>query len=228
VDEVSFLDLPTNMNTKDDYSHTSARYDRLLNPFLNHIRKALVDWIITNQPNSILDVGCGTGKQLSLIPGNVDAVGIDISDAMLKQAEKQVQGKCMRADATDIPFEGGEFDLVISQFALHEKDITTINAELEEVRRVLKPTGVFSVTDFDILGKRTIFSKILGWGIRQVEKHAGEEHYENYKIWMKRGGLGKIMENSGWTLVEDIHFYKGNIRLMFWRKFNGNDNRGKN
>ena len=209
------------MNTKDDYSHTSARYDRLLNPFLNHIRQALVDWITENQPKRILDVGCGTGKQLSLIPSNLDAVGIDISDAMLEQAEKQVQGKCMRADATDIPFEDGEFDLAISQFALHEKDITTINAELEEVRRVLKPTGVFSVTDFDIPKKLTIFSKILGWGIRQVEKHAGGEHYENYKVWMERGGLGKILTDAGWGLIEDKPFYKGNIRLMFWRKCDG-------
>ncbi|MBC8175639.1 MAG: methyltransferase domain-containing protein [Candidatus Marinimicrobia bacterium] len=208
-------------DTHDDYSATSAWYDRLLNPVLNHIRRALAEWITEHQPTRVLDVGCGTGKQLSLLPDDVDAVGIDISEGMLERAKTQAGGRCQWGDATSIPFEDGEFDLVISQFALHEKDITTINAELEEVRRVLKPTGVFSVTDFDIPKKLTIFSKILGWGIRQVEKHAGGEHYENYKVWMERGGLGKILTDAGWGLIEDKPFYKGNIRLMFWRKCDG-------
>jgi ubiquinone/menaquinone biosynthesis C-methylase UbiE len=210
------------MNTNDDYNAKSSWYDRLLNPLLNHIRKALVEWIIANQPKRILDVGCGTGKQLSLLPENVDAVGIDISDAMLEQAELQARGKCKRADATNIPFEDNEFDLVISQFALHEKDNETIQAELEEICRVLKPGGVFSVTDFDKPMQNSILSKILGWGIRQLENHAGDKHYENYQSWIDYGGLGKILTDAGWGLIEQVPFYKGHIRLTFWRTYNEN------
>jgi ubiquinone/menaquinone biosynthesis C-methylase UbiE len=202
--------------TNDDYLSTSNWYDRLLNPFLSHIRKSLVNWVVVNKPKRILDVGCGTGKQLSLLPNNIDAVGIDISDAMLAQANIQAAGKCKKGDAIDIPFEDNEFDLVISQFALHEKDTDIINLELSEIRRILKPSGLFSVTDFDIPVKATLISKIFGSGIHQVEKHAGDEHYKNYLTWMNRGGLEKIMLNSGWKLVEDIPFYKGNVRLTFW------------
>ncbi|MBC8216286.1 MAG: class I SAM-dependent methyltransferase [Candidatus Marinimicrobia bacterium] len=204
-------------DTNDDYSTTSFWYDRLLNPVLNHIRRALAEWITEHQPTRVLDVGCGTGKQLSLLPDDVDAVGIDISDAMLEQAKTQANGKCKRGDATDIPFDENEFDLVISQFALHEKDADTIKRELVEVRRVLKPSGLFSVTDFDVPVKRTCLSNLLGWGIKQIEKKAGDEHYANYTVWMKRGGLDKIMVNSGWNLVEGVSFYKGNVRLAFWR-----------
>jgi len=202
---------------KDYYSNIAAWYDRLLGVLIDPVRRALVEWIITNQPGRVLDVGCGTGKQLALLPDNVDAVGIDISESMLEQAEKQVPGKCLWADATDIPFRDGEFDLVISQFALHEKDAETIQAELREVRRVLKPgKGIFSVTDFDLPKTQTMGARGLRWGIRQIEKLAGGKHYNNYQDWMKRGGLKKIISNAGWVLIEDQPFYKGNIRLTFW------------
>jgi len=151
-----------------------------------------------------------------MLPRDVSAIGIDISDAMLDQAKTLADGKCQYGDATNIPFEESEFDLVISQFALHEKDTDTIKAELSEIRRVLKPSGLFSVTDFDIPIKSTWTSYLIGWGIKQIEKKAGDEHYENYKMWMKRGGLENVMVNSSWKLVEDIPFYKGNIRLTFW------------
>jgi ubiquinone/menaquinone biosynthesis C-methylase UbiE len=52
----------------DDYDNSSKMYDVLLNPFLSTIRNAFVDWAILNQPKRVLDVGCGTGKQLSLLP----------------------------------------------------------------------------------------------------------------------------------------------------------------
>lgn len=201
----------------DEYAVTSVWYDRLLNPFLNHIRQTLVDRIRVNRPKNVLDVGCGTGKLLSMLPKNINAVGIDISDAMLEQAESQAAGKCKRGDAANIPYKDNSFDLVISQFALHEKDTNTIHRELLEIRRVLKPSGLFSVTDFDIPKAQTILSTILGRGIKQIEKHAGDEHYANYKVWIERGGLKKIMVNSGWEMVEESSFYKGNILLTFWK-----------
>ena len=202
---------------KDYYSNIAAWYDPLLGFLIDPVRQALVDWIMDNQPRRVLDVGCGTGKQLAMLPDNIYAIGIDISASMLEQAEKQTPGKCMWADATRIPFRNGEFDLVISQFALHEKNAETIQAELEEVRRVLNPGGVFSVTDFDIPEVQTIASRSMRWGIRQIEKLAGGKHYYNYLNWMQRGGLKKILSNSGWTLIEDKPFYKGNIRLTFWK-----------
>ncbi|NOZ04482.1 MAG: methyltransferase domain-containing protein, partial [FCB group bacterium] len=79
---------------KDYYSNIAAWYDRLLGVLIDPVRRALVEWIVTNQPGRVLDVGCGTGKQLALLPDNIDAVGIDISESMLEQAEKQVPGKC--------------------------------------------------------------------------------------------------------------------------------------
>lgn len=210
----------TDNTPHDDYDHSSKMYDRLLNPFLNGIRKAFVNWAILNQPQRILDVGCGTGKQLSLLPKNMEAVGIDLSEAMLAQADLQAKGKCHQADATAIPFDNESFDLILSQFALHEKETETINLELSEVRRLLKPSGVFSVVDFDYSDEHTFVAGFFKWGVQMIEKQAGGEHYENFKVWMKRGGLRRILSESGWELIEEQLFYKGNVRLTFWKLIN--------
>jgi len=205
------------LDPDNDYNSSSKRYDILLNPFLNGIRNALVDWVILNHPQKILDVGCGTGKQLSLLPGNVEAVGIDLSDAMLEQAHKQAKGKCLQADATDIPFADNSFDLILSQFALHEKDARTINLELAEVRRLLTPEGLFSVVDFDFPTRQTFLAGFFKWGVHLIEGQAGGEHFENFIHWMKQGGLRHVLSRDGWKLQEEQLFYKGNVRLTFWQ-----------
>ncbi|MBT4713598.1 MAG: methyltransferase domain-containing protein, partial [Candidatus Marinimicrobia bacterium] len=143
-------------------------------------------------------------------------VGIDLSDAMLAQAEQQAKGKCHQADAINIPFDDNSFDLILSQFALHEKQTETIELELAEVKRLLQVGGVFSVVDFDFPDKHTFLAGFFKWGVQMIEHQAGDEHYENFKVWMKRGGLRRILSESGWVLLEEQLFYKGNVRLTFW------------
>jgi demethylmenaquinone methyltransferase/2-methoxy-6-polyprenyl-1,4-benzoquinol methylase len=210
----------TDHESHDDYDHTSQMYDLLLNPFLNGIRRAFVNWVLRQQPERILDVGCGTGKQLSLLPETMDAVGIDLSEAMLEQAHRQAPGKCQQADATAIPFDDQSFDLILSQFALHEKPTETIDQELREVRRLLQPGGVFSVVDFDFPATQSWLAGFYRWGVRLIEQQAGDEHFENFKVWMKRGGLRHILTEAGWELQEERLFFKGNVRLTFWRLAN--------
>jgi SAM-dependent methyltransferase len=43
-------------------------------------------------PRSILDIGCGDGRFLNQIRGNIKKVGIDFSESMLKQAKKGDKG----------------------------------------------------------------------------------------------------------------------------------------
>ena len=202
----------------EDYNSSAKYYDPVLNPFVNHIRRSVTKWVILNQPENILDIGCGTGKQISLFPKNMKIIGVDLSLAMLQIAEKQVAGKCIRGDATNLPFRDNGFDLIISQFALHEKTMDTIFAELREIQRLLKPGGKLLVVDFDFPDKQTLYSRFLKWGIMLIEKLAGKEHFANYKVWMNHGGLEKILAKVGWNMQENHHFYCGNVRMIIWKK----------
>lgn len=90
--------------------------------------------------SKVLDVGCNSGEFLKLLQDgkNCTAVGVDVSEPVLELA----RGKglnVVNADAENLPFEDGAFDVVILREVLvHLHD--PVKA-LKEIRRVLKPTG---------------------------------------------------------------------------------------
>ncbi len=113
----------------------------------------------------VLDVGCGRGLLLvgaarKLTDGT--AMGVDpwvqgaVSGnrpaAALRNAE--LEGVARRVavrdgDARQLPFEGTSFDVVISNFVLHEMDTRDDRERmLRELARVLTPGGQIALVDF--------------------------------------------------------------------------------
>jgi SAM-dependent methyltransferase len=88
-------------------------------------------------PAHVLDVGTGTGKAaLALAEWFPDAevTGIDLSPAMVAEAErKRGRVRFLVADAADLPFGDGAFDLVVLMNAIPFFD---------ELARVTAPGGV--------------------------------------------------------------------------------------
>ena len=114
--------------------------------FLRHYELVAHDVISYGANEHILDIGTGPGQMLialrRLLP-NTKLVGVDISPAMVAQAQKNIEA-CGRersievkvAAANNLPFADGEFDCVVSTGSLHHwKD--SKNA-LSEVHRVLR------------------------------------------------------------------------------------------
>ncbi len=100
-------------------------------------------------PARLLDVGCGTGWYLQhLSPWCAEAVGVDLSQGMLAQARRRLpEAELVQADARDLPFGEGRFDLVLSTRVLSH--IAGPEAALAEARRVLRPGGLVVVSDVD-------------------------------------------------------------------------------
>jgi len=90
----------------------------------------------------VLEVGIGTGMSLSLYPGNVEVVGIDINQDMIKQAgeKKQCMGytnvKLCITDATEMAFKNNYFDKVIASHSIAV--IPRPFEALKEIKRVCK------------------------------------------------------------------------------------------
>jgi SAM-dependent methyltransferase len=105
-------------------------------------------------PPRLLEIGAGTGvvtRALAVaLPPSTAIVATDLNPAMLQRAAlagiaREVEWRV--ADAAQLPFADGSFDVVISQFAaMFFPDKPKAFAE---VRRVLRPAGtfVFSVWD---------------------------------------------------------------------------------
>jgi demethylmenaquinone methyltransferase/2-methoxy-6-polyprenyl-1,4-benzoquinol methylase len=102
------------------------------------------------EARAALDVCCGTGDfSLALkrtFGPDLRLTGADLGEAMLLLAAKRLpEAKLVRAEAKELPFPDGEFDLVTISFATRNLyiDKEKLLAALREFRRVLKPGGVF-------------------------------------------------------------------------------------
>ncbi len=107
-----------------------------------------IDWLVGTMHwrgnETLLDVGCGTGKYYeplkSVAPG-MTYYGLDFSAGMLKNhpALETVQ----LADARMIPYADNSFDVVMANHMIYH--LPDIDAGIHEFRRVLKPDGVLVV-----------------------------------------------------------------------------------
>jgi ubiquinone/menaquinone biosynthesis C-methylase UbiE len=95
-----------------------------------------------------LEVGAGTGFfTLNLLAAGVvrEAVATDISRGMLDELAARADRlslavDCVRADAAELPFPDGTFDLILGHAVLHH--LPEPRAAFAEFRRVLRPGGV--------------------------------------------------------------------------------------
>ena len=103
------------------------------------------DWIKKLAPNagSFLDVGCGTGKALSLLPSSgISVKGVDVSNTSI-QVCKQKGLDCQAYDGQKLPFAENTFDIVGSINVLEH--VNNPEGFLNEQLRVLKQGGYLVV-----------------------------------------------------------------------------------
>jgi SAM-dependent methyltransferase len=92
----------------------------------------------------VLDVGCGTGYNLSWLKAKyrVCPVGIDISAHGLMFSRQRHQKDLVRGDAAALPFKGDSFELVTSLDVVSQMEGAGSRASaLREFLRVLRPGG---------------------------------------------------------------------------------------
>ena len=120
-----------------------------------------------------LDLCCGTGdmtfalhRQLRGAPTRL--IGADFSHAMLVRAEQKSGARDIRwveADALNLPFAAGQFQLVTSAFGF--RNLANYDRGLSEIYRVLASDGEVGILDFGepkgLIGKlyRVYFRRVL-------------------------------------------------------------------
>jgi len=117
------------------------------------------------RPGRLLEIGAGTGvltrHLVGELPGNVDIVASELNATMLDMAatrgtERPVEWRL--ADAAELPFEDESFDLVACQFGVSL--FTDRPRAFAEIRRVLKPDGVFLFNVWDHLDSNELAETI--------------------------------------------------------------------
>jgi ubiquinone/menaquinone biosynthesis C-methylase UbiE len=99
-----------------------------------------VQWMLGDHPQTVLELGAGTGKLTRVIAAlGHDVHATDPDQAMLQVLEHQVPGvRTARASAEEIPIDDASVDAVIAGQAFHWFDL---DRALPEIARVLRPGG---------------------------------------------------------------------------------------
>jgi len=152
-------------------------YDATVNHFFMPGRKRAIEILNLQAGERVLLVGAGTGADLPLLPGGVEAVGVDISPAMLARARSKLplsdrSVALVQGDAQTLLVDEASFDAII--FNLILSVIPDGRACLQENLRALKPGGRAVVFDKFLpddgkltWGRRLVnhFSTLLGTDI---------------------------------------------------------------
>lgn len=103
-----------------------------------------------NPDAKVLDLCCGAGQATrELVTHFHNVTGLDASPIAIKRAKQNVpQAEYVESFAEKMPFSDRTFDLVITNTAMHEMSREQLQQIIQEVNRVLTPSGQFIIIDF--------------------------------------------------------------------------------
>lgn len=132
----------------------------------------------------ILDCGCGTGRNLSLLGEAGQPYGFDLNQSGLEIARRAGHRRIVRATVGVVPFPDESFDLVTSFDVIYALPDEVETAALAEMYRVLRPGGslILNVAAMKILrGNHSVLS-------REIRRYS-------------RPGLRRVVERAGFNIV---------------------------
>src|SRR5919106_1899780 len=128
------------------YDKLAKVYDLIFGPTLHPGRLQAIQRMGIQAEDRVLEVGVGTGINLSLYPKDCAITGIDFSYSMLEKARDRAARKdvphtvrLLQMDAADLRFADDSFDIVYAPYLISVvPDPVTV---AREMRRVCRPGG---------------------------------------------------------------------------------------
>jgi phosphatidylethanolamine/phosphatidyl-N-methylethanolamine N-methyltransferase len=127
------------------YDKLAKVYDLIFGPTLHPGRLQAIQRMNIQPGERVLEVGVGTGINLSLYPKQATVTGIDFSSSMLEKARERAARKGLRTmrllqmDAADLKFADDSFDIVYAPYLISVVPDPVKVAK--EMRRVCRPGG---------------------------------------------------------------------------------------
>lgn len=136
------------------FNRAAARYDATA-VLQQEVGKRMLERfdLLQIQPKHIIDLGCGTGistRALAKRFSKADVLGVDLADNMLRLARRNApwlsKQRYLVADAIALPLSSHSVDLIFSNLMLPW--VSDLEKLVTEVRRVLKPGGLFLFSSY--------------------------------------------------------------------------------
>jgi SAM-dependent methyltransferase len=176
----------------------------VLNAMLNRPMTLPTERFLTSGAGRVLDVGAGSGRAaigVLLARPKTTAVGVDIYSEYWGIDENTPQRFMRNAtiahvaerasarvgDMRQLPFGDGEFDAVVSSYAIDHLKRAERPKAIAEVARVLKPGGEFLLMVVQVDWRTWLVSPLLA--------HHPSQSPEPWRAWLREGGF--TLEEDG-------------------------------
>ena len=178
---------------------TQEKFDKWAEDFeekgrlFRYFQRRVISLIDFSRPSNFLDLGCGTGWAVryvsTLLNGEGQFVGIDISEKMIRRARYVAQGMksvvFYQASSEELPLENNFFDNIICTFSFHH--YLHPEKALSEAKRVLKPGGgiyILDITSDDFVMK--LIDKLI---LKTQKEHVKQYSTHELKQMFSESGL---------------------------------------
>ena len=207
----------------DDVAQHYDRTNSVLSLGNSLIWRMLTVRAIAPQPGErILDLAAGTGtSSAALAKSGAHVVAADFSAGMIEVGRrKHPDLEFVQADAMDLPFKTGEFDVVTISFGL--RNIVDAKKALREMYRVLKPGGRLVICEFSkppVAILRAGYNAYLKYVMPTVVDAASSnpEAYsylaESIADWPDQTTLSQWIRGAGFTRVAYRNLTAGIVAL---------------
>lgn len=131
--------------TIDTYNKMAKEYDEETVDFWERFPRTFLDKFVELSGTKIIDVGSGPGRDALLLQQTgKEVICLDASEAMIKLSSERGLESVL-AGFDNLPFEDSLFDGVWSYTALLHIPKKSVDTPLEEISRVLNPSGIFAL-----------------------------------------------------------------------------------
>ena len=163
----------------------------------------------------VLEIGVGGGIDTSeFLLNGAEVVSVDFSQLSVKSAnqllkEAKLNGNILLSDAKRLPLKDAEFDAAYSFGVIHH--IPGVEKVLEEIKRVLRPGGIFMgmvynkdslLYAYSIIYLHGIKEGLLAQGMNEdelaarfSERFTGNQHTKMYSVDDLKSTLGRFFDN---------------------------------
>jgi malonyl-CoA O-methyltransferase len=205
------------MRVEEAYNQWSATYDTDENHTRDLDQAVTRQTLVGSRCNSILEIGCGTGKNTLLLTGIGERVlALDISEGMLKKAKAKLDSDNLIFSAADItrqwPCADGSIDLVVCNLVLeHIADLSFI---FSEAVRCLVDGGRFFICELhpfrQYQGSQARFQKDQN----RIEIQAFVHHISDFLVAAEQNEL-RLQEFKEWWHQEHQDKPPGLVSFLF-------------
>lgn len=152
---------------------------------------------------NVLDLACSIGQGTIALKHrfpDADVWGLDVAEPLLRYAnlyahDRGVDAKFIQGLSEDMPFDDNHFDIVSAYILFHEVPVPIISETVQDVFRVLRPGGVFTIFEFPSASQNLPPSQ------RFMIDYDSKNNCEPYSVGFVYADFHKIIKDAGFVLT---------------------------